>query len=72
LDGGNVEARLGLGKALINTGSYDLAITEYKMALAIDSENINAYNGLGVAFNLTGDHQSAENNYLDGLGSGLN
>jgi Flp pilus assembly protein TadD len=29
--------------------------------------NINAYNGLGVALNLTGRHQAAENNYLDGL-----
>jgi Flp pilus assembly protein TadD len=66
-DRNNQRARLGLGKALINTDQTGLAIAEFKQALAADSSNIDAYNGLGVAFNLTGDHRSAENNYLDGL-----
>ena len=60
---------LRLGKALINTGESALAVAEYRLALAqaLDATNIDAYNGLGVALNLTGEHQSAENNYLDGL-----
>jgi cytochrome c-type biogenesis protein CcmH/NrfG len=37
LDGASAVARLGLGKALINTGESDLAVAEYKMALVVSA-----------------------------------
>lgn len=48
-------------------GRANLAVPQYEAALQINPKDFDAYIGLGVALNLTGQHKKAENRYLDGL-----
>ncbi len=62
----DVEARRGLGTALIAMGHPDVAITELEKALDI-AKDYRIYNSLGVAYDMTGDHASAQTYYQTGL-----
>ena len=62
----DVEARRGLGTALIAMGQSDVAITELEKALDI-AKDYRIYNSLGVAYDMTGDHASAQTYYQTGL-----
>lgn len=62
----DVEARRGLGTALIAMGQPDAAITELEKALDI-AKDYRIYNSLGVAYDMTGDHASAQTYYQTGL-----
>ena len=62
----DVEARRGLGTALIAMGQPDVAITELEKALDI-AKDYRIYNSLGVAYDMTGDHASAQTYYQTGL-----
>ena len=62
----DVDARRGLGTALIAMGQSDLAITELEKALDI-AKDYRIYNSLGVAYDMTGDHASAQTYYQTGL-----
>jgi len=48
-----------LGDAYRNLGQYDEAITEYKMAIWLDSLNIAAYRQLCAAYEEQGDYENA-------------
>ena len=61
-----MEARRGLGTALIAMGQPDVAITELEKALDI-AKDYRIYNSLGVAYDMTGDHASAQTYYQTGL-----
>ena len=43
------------------------AIAEYQTAIQIDPKDARAYNGLGVAHDLAGDHAAAEKSYRNAL-----
>lgn len=62
----DVEARRGLGTALITMGQPEAAIVELEKALDI-AEDYRIYNSLGVAYDMTGDHVSAQTYYKTGL-----
>ena len=66
LDGTNAEALRGLGTALLNTGQPDAAITEYEKALDT-GEDYRLYNGIAVAYDMLGDHASAQTYYRTAL-----
>ena len=66
LDELNHEALLGLGNALIGLNRPQLAIGHFETALA-QAERARAYNGLGVAHDMLGDHITAQVFYGTGL-----
>lgn len=66
LDGRNIEALYGLGNALIGLNRPQLAIGRFETALSL-KENARAYNGLGVAYDMLGDHTTAQIFYGTGL-----
>jgi Flp pilus assembly protein TadD len=66
LDGTNAEALRGLATALLNTGQPDAAIAEYEKALDT-GEDYRLYNGIAVAYDMLGDHASAQTYYRTAL-----
>jgi Flp pilus assembly protein TadD len=62
----DVEARRGLGVALIATGQPEVAILELEKALDL-AKDYRIYNSLGVAYDMIGDHASAQTYYNTGL-----
>jgi Flp pilus assembly protein TadD len=66
LDGTNTEALRGLGTALLNTGEPDAAIAQYEKALD-QGEDYRLYNGIAVAYDMLGDHASAQTYYRTAL-----
>ncbi|MGI9491996.1 MAG: tetratricopeptide repeat protein [Geminicoccaceae bacterium] len=63
----NVTARLGYARVLLALKRPESAIPHYEVALRQAPDDIQVYNGLGVAYDLTGDHQTAQTVYRDGL-----
>ena len=66
LDGTNAEALRGLGTAMLNTNDPEGAIAQYEKALDT-GEDYRLYNGIAVAYDMLGDHASAQTYYRTAL-----
>ena len=66
-DSGNIAAHRGYARVLLGLNRPDTAILHYRAALAADANDIQSYNGLGVAYDLNGQHEAAQAAYRDGL-----
>ncbi len=67
LDPGNGEAELGLGQMLVSK-NQSLEAIEYLEAAALKSpDNYRIYNSIGLAYDLEGLHEQAQNAYGRGL-----
>lgn len=66
-DGDGLAARLGYARALVALKRPEAAIPHYEAALRSASGNLQAYNGLGVAYDLSGQHKAAQQIYRDAL-----
>ncbi len=66
LDGTNAEALRGLGTAMLNTNDAEGAIAQYEKALDT-GEDYRLYNGIAVAYDMLGDHASAQTYYRTAL-----
>lgn len=65
-DPANVEAMRGLGNIYIATDQPKNAVEQFQGAIA-KKPSYQAYNGLGVAFDLEGKHAAAQKAYHEGL-----
>jgi Flp pilus assembly protein TadD len=65
-DPGNIEAMRGLGNIYIATDRSKEAIEQFQAAIA-KKASYQAFNGLGVAFDLEGKHAAAQKAYHEGL-----
>ncbi len=63
----NLTARIGYARVLLALRRPEAAIPHYEAALKQASDNVQVLNGLGVAYDLSGDHQTAQKVYRDGL-----
>lgn len=59
LDAKNEAAKFNLGNAQAQLGEYDLAIANFRQAVGMRSGWAEGYNGLGVAYRLSGDLNNA-------------
>lgn len=66
IDGSDAEARRGLAVALVSTGQAEAAIAEFEKALD-RGEDYRLYNGIGVAYDMLGDHEAAQTYYRTAL-----
>ncbi|MGI9486288.1 MAG: tetratricopeptide repeat protein [Geminicoccaceae bacterium] len=66
-DGDGLAARLGYARALVALRRPETAIPHYQAVLRLAKGNLQAYNGLGVAYDLSGEHQAAQKVYRDAL-----
>ena len=60
-------AHRGYGRSLVGLRRPETAIGHYQAATTLAPQDIQAWNGLGVAYDMTGDHASAETAYRKGL-----
>ena len=67
-DGDGLAARLGYARALVALRRPETAIPHYQAVLRLAKGNLQAHNGLGVAYDLSGEHQAAQKVYRDALG----
>ena len=51
------------GDRLFDKGDIQGSISEFQLALKLDSSNINVHNSLGVCYGLTGDYQKAKTEF---------
>ncbi len=63
----NTVALRGLGGALIALNQPYLAIDQFDAALRLDPADYRSYNGMGVAYDISGDHRAAQAHYRVGL-----
>jgi Flp pilus assembly protein TadD len=63
----NIDARLGYGRELIALDRLEPAVAEFQKATKMAPNDVRGYNGLGVAYDLSGDHDAAEKTYREGL-----
>jgi len=63
----NLAARLGYARVLLALQRPEAAIPHYEAAQKQAPKNVQVLNGLGVAYDLSGDHQTAQRVYRDGL-----
>jgi len=63
----NGTVRRGYGKVLIALERPDLALEQFRAALVLNNTDVEAYNGSGVAHDLLGEHEAAQDYYLDGI-----
>lgn len=66
LDAKNIDALRGLGNNLLAMNQTSLAIEQFVAALALQDDP-RVYNGLGVAHDMNGSHDSAQSSYQSGL-----
>ena len=66
-DGDGLAARLGYARSLVALKRPEAAIPHYEAVVASGGGNLQAYNGLGVAYDLSGEHQTAQKIYRDAL-----
>jgi len=67
LDRNSVEARRGLGNALVAMDEPSLAVPHFKKAMEMAPQDYRPYLGLGVAYDLMGRHEEARETYETGL-----
>lgn len=63
---GMISAHMGLGKARVSMDQPAKAVEHYRAA-AKAQPSARAYNGLGVALDMAGDHKGAQRAYLAGI-----
>ena len=66
-----VEAYTNRAAALLNTGRYDEAISDYNSAIEIDPKSDLAYYNRGVAYFKKGDYVNSWDEYQYGSGLGI-
>jgi len=64
---GYAGAHVNIGLAWLNARKYEKAHDSFKKALAINTKNAVAYNGLGVVYRQQGKFKEAEDAYLQAL-----
>ena len=62
----NPEVRRGFGNALLSLGEPKAAIEQFEAAL-LQTKDARLYNGLGVAYDMMGDHAHAQDMFRAGL-----
>ena len=55
------------GDRLFDKGDIQGSISEFQLALKLDSSNINVHNSLGVCYGLTGDYQKAKTEFASAI-----
>jgi len=65
--GGDPVARRGLAAALISMGQPTLAQAQLDLALQADPKDYRAINEMGVALDMQGRHQEAQDKYREGI-----
>lgn len=63
----SLAARLGYARVLLALQRPEAAIPHYETALKQAPGNLQVHNGLGVAYDLAGEHKMAQKVYRDGL-----
>lgn len=63
----NDEVKKQLGRLYLNTGQPDAAILIFEGIVLVHKDDIKAFNGLGVAYDLKGEHQLAQDYYRKAL-----
>lgn len=63
----SMAARIGYARVLLALQRPEAAIPHYETALKQAPDNLQVHNGLGVAYDLAGEHQTAQKVYRDGL-----
>ena len=63
----NDEVKKQLGRLYLNIGQPDSAIPIFEGISMVHKDDIRALNGIGVAYDLKGDHQTAQNYYQKAL-----
>lgn len=66
-NGDSLTARLGYARVLLALQRPEAAIPHYETALKQSPGNLQVHNGLGVAYDLAGEHRAAQKVYRDGL-----
>lgn len=61
------EVKKQLGRLYLSTGQPDSAIAMFEGIILVHKDDIKAFNGLGIAHDLKGDHQLAQDYYRKGL-----
>ncbi|MEQ9175853.1 MAG: tetratricopeptide repeat protein, partial [Alphaproteobacteria bacterium] len=64
---GNTAAHLGLGLSYLSAGQAALALSHLQDARQAGARDPSLFNGLGIALDLSGDHDGAQKMYRDGL-----
>jgi superkiller protein 3 len=65
--GGNPDSHYQLAKYYQIRGRHEEAINEFNKTVLIDPEYINAYNGMGVSFDMLGEYSMADESYQKAL-----
>lgn len=55
------------GDHFYDRGEFSMAIAEFERALALDADNVNVYNSLGVCFGILGEHDRAKASFRKAL-----
>lgn len=63
----NDEVKKQLGRLHLSTGQPDTAISIFEGILMIHKDDVRALNGMGVAYDIKGDHQTAQSYYQKAL-----
>lgn len=63
----NAELRYGYGRTLMAMNRPQDAAEQFRAAIAVNPKDGRAFNGLGVALDQAGDHDAAQQAYMDGL-----
>jgi len=63
----NDEVKKQLGRLYLSTGQPDSAISIFEEIIMVHKDDIRALNGIGVAYDLKGDHQTAQSYYHKAL-----
>jgi Flp pilus assembly protein TadD len=66
LDAKSIDALRGLGNSLLAMNQPQLALEQFVAALAIQQDP-RLYNGMGVVYDMNGNHASAQDSYRSGL-----
>lgn len=61
------EVKKQLGRLYLSTGQPDLAIAMFEGIILVHKDDIKAFNGLGIAHDLKGEHQVAQDYYRRAL-----
>ena len=66
-DDKSLAAKLGYARTLVALKRPESAIPHYQAVVKSGSRNLQAFNGLGVAYDLAGEHRTAQKVYRDAL-----
>ncbi len=63
MNGDNVAAYVGRGRAYLGMKSFDLAVADFDKAISLEANNANAYYNRGIAYEKTGETKKAAADY---------